>query len=438
MISAIKVIFSASFAILLSMQSSVAEAPMDIVVKQLKENRWQVQFSSAGPVSRLYFVSHALDEASARANYWEPVDPSIEFVRDSGMEYIQRKDGVDFDMVEFTVTTRFTRSIGSQPSFIPFSDGGVLIHDPSFIVWPERPETIIDKTINIVSSFYRLDGFERLSGEGERFSYIGKHKPEKLEGHHVLYDTGLSPHLKLKFDNVLPRVIEYFAARLNSNYDDLVFSISQNDESLDGQSGSRGGVVQNQVFFHFYGDVWRSQEDMDGQWVPMFIAHEMAHVFQDHDKLGMRQSWLTEGSADAMALLATMDLGYWQDVDRSAYLEQAFVECVSAIKQRQLSAEMTADNFRSGYDCGLLMHLAADSALRRASDGAMDLFTLWNEFMEKQQKGTLPDAETYLQLLRGHVPATADFLEKMAKDRIDDPDIVIEKGLADAGLQIFE
>jgi len=58
--------------------------------------------------------------------------------------------------------------------------------------------------------------------------------------------------------------------------------------------------------------------------------------------------------------------------------------------------------------------------------------------MEKQQEGALPDAETYLQLLRGHVPATAGFLEKMAKGRIDDPHIVIEKGIADAGLQISE
>jgi len=357
MISAIKVLLSASFAILLSIQSPVAEAPMNIVVRQLEGKRWHVRFASADPVSRLYFVSHALDEASARAIYWEPVDPSIEILRESGTEYIQRKDGVDFDVAEFTVATRFTRSIGSQPSFIPFSDGGVLIHDPSFIVWPERPETIIGKNVHIVSSFYRLDGFERLSGEGERFSYIGMHKPEALAGHHVLYDTGLSPHLKMRFDDMLPKVIEYFAARLNSNHDDLVFSISQHDESLEGKSGSKGGVVQNQVFFHFYGDVWRNQEDMDGQWVPMFIAHEMAHVFQDHYKLGMGQSWLTEGSADAMALLATMDLGHWQDVDRSAYLKQAFVECVSAIKKGQLSAEMTADNFRAGYDCGLLMHI---------------------------------------------------------------------------------
>jgi len=238
MISAIKVLLSASFAILLSIQSPVAEAPMNIVVRQLEGKRWHVRFASADPVSRLYFVSHALDEASARAIYWEPVDPSIEILRESGTEYIQRKDGVDFDVAEFTVATRFTRSIGSQPSFIPFSDGGVLIHDPSFIVWPERPETIIGKNVHIVSSFYRLDGFERLSGEGERFSYIGMHKPEALAGHHVLYDTGLSPHLKMRFDDMLPKVIEYFAARLNSNHDDLVFSISQHDESLEGRSGA--------------------------------------------------------------------------------------------------------------------------------------------------------------------------------------------------------
>lgn len=411
---------------------------MEIVLRQLEGKRWQVRFDLASPVSKLYFITNALDDASARANYWEPADPSIEIVRASGTEYIQRKDGVDFDVAEFTVATRFTRSIGSQPSFIPFSDGGVLIHDPSFIAWPEPPETIVGKEVELSFSFYRLDGFERISGEGQRFSYIGKHKLERLAGHHVLYDTGLSPHLRLMFDGFLPKVIEYFSARLNSKRDDLTFSISQHDESFDGQSGSKGGVVQNQVFFHFYGDIWRNPEEMDAQWVPMFIAHEMAHVFQDHYKLGIRQSWLIEGSADAMALLATMGLGYWQESDRSAYLEQALAECVSAIEQGQLSAEMTADNFRAGYDCGLLMHLAADSALRRESEGTMDLFTLWNEFMEKRQADALPDPEIYLQLLRGHVPATTDFLEKMTKHRIDDPGVFIESGLAEAGLQISE
>ena len=273
---------------------------------------------------------------------------------------------------------------------------------------------------------------------GNGFSYVGKHKPEKLADHQVLYDTGLSTHLRLMFDEMLPKVIDYFAARLNPKHDDLVFSISQQDESFDGQSGSKGGVVENQVFFHFYGDIWRNPEEMDAQWVPMFIAHEVAHVFQDHYKLGIRQSWLTEGSADAMALLATMDLGYWQESDRSIYLKQAFAECVSAIKQGQLPAEITADNFRAGYDCGLLMHLAADSALRRASAGALNLFTLWNEFTDERQADVLPDAESYLQLLREHVPATADFIETMIKERIGDPNIFIGSGMTDAGLQLSE
>ena len=375
--------------------------------------------------------------------YWEPVDPAFEIVRASGAEYIQRKDGVDFDEAEFTVATRFTRSIGSQPSFIPYSDGGVLIHDPSFVVWPEPPETIIGKEVELSLSFYHLDGFERLSGEGQRFSYIGKHKLETLAGHQVLYDTGMSPHLRGMFDKMLPKVIAYFAARLNAEHDDLVFSLSQHDESLDGQSGSKGGVIQNQVFFHFYGEVWRNPEEQDRQWVSMFIAHEMAHVFQDLQKFSAlnprnQQSWLIEGSADAMALLATMDLGYWQESDRRAYLEQAFVECVSAIKQGQLAAEVTADNFRAGYDCGLLMHLGVDGALRRASGGAMDLFTIWREFMEKRPANASHDAELYLQFLRGHVPATADFLEKMIKDRIDHPDVFIKNRLAEAGVRISE
>lgn len=411
---------------------------METIVRQLEGKRWQVQFDLGSPVSKLYFISHALDEPSARAKYWEPVDPSFEVVRASGAEYIQRKDGVDFDEAEFIVSTRFTRSIGSQPSFIPFSDGGVLIHDPSLIVWPEPPETIIGKDFEVSLSFYRLDGFERLSGGGQGFSYIGKQKLETLAGHHVLYDTGVSAHLREMFDRILPKVMAYFAARLNAGHGDLVFSLSQHDDSLDGQSGSKGGVIQNQIFFHFYGEVWRNPKDQNLQWLPMFIAHEMAHVFQDLQKLRNHQSWLIEGSADAMALLATMDLGHWQESDRNTYLEQAFVECVSAIKQGQLSAEMTADNFRAGYDCGLLMHLAVDSALRRASGGAMDLFTIWKDFIEKRQVDVLQDAELYLQLLRGHVPATADFLEKMIKDRIDHPDVFIENGLAEAGLQIFE
>ncbi len=443
MISAMKKLVFAIGAIIFSMQSSVAGAQMEVIVTQLEGKRWQVRFDSASPVPKLYFIANTLDEPSARTNYWEPVDPAFEIVRASGADYIQRKDGVDFDEVEFTVATRFTRSIGSQPSFIPFSDGGVLIHDPSFIVWPEPPETIIGKEVELSFSFYHLDGVERLSGEGQRFSYIGKHKLETLAGHQVLYDTGMSPHLRGMFDKLLPKVIAYFAARLNAEHDDLVFSLSQHDERLDGHAGSKGGVIQNQVFFHFYGEGWRNPEEQDRQWVSMFIAHEMAHVFQDLQKfsalsLGRQQSWLIEGSADAMALLATMDLGYWQESDRSAYLEQAFAECVSAIKQGQLSAEITADNYRAGYDCGLLMHLAIDRALRRESGGAIDLFAIWKEFMEKRPEGVLHDAELYLQLVRGYVPATADFLEKMIKGRIDHPDAFVRNGLAKAGLQISE
>ncbi len=443
MISAMKNLIFMSCAVFVPMYSSVAEVSMEVIIRQLEGKYWQVQFHSANPVSKLYFISHALDEASARANDWRPVDPSFEIVRASGTEYIRRKDGVDFNVAEFTVAIRFTRSIGSQPSFIPFSDGGVLVHDPSFIAWPEPPETIVGKEVGLSFSFYRLDGFEHVSGDGQRFSYIGKQKLERLAGHHVLYDTGLSPHLRVMFDDMLPKAMAYFAARLNAELDGLVFSLSQQDESFDGQSGSRGGVIDNQVFFHFYGEVWRNPEEQDRQWVPMFIAHEMAHIFQDLQKfsaLTLRgcQNWLIEGSADAMALLATMDLGHWHESDRRIYLEQAFTECVSAIKQEPLSAETTADNLRAGYDCGLLMHLAADSALRRASGGAMNLFTLWNEFTEDMQAVALPDGEIYLQILRRHVPATADFLEKMIMDRIDDPDFFIRNGLAEAGLKISE
>src|SRR3970040_2762518 len=77
-----------------------------------------------------------------------------------------------------------------------------------------------------------------------------------------------------------------------------------------GGYGYQGGTLPGQVFMHVYGrsDAFATRDFADR--MDSFFAHEAAPLYQRFPSLaGQGDSWIHEGGADAMALLALARLG---------------------------------------------------------------------------------------------------------------------------------
>jgi hypothetical protein len=86
---------------------------------------WYLTYSTDTFVNRIAFISNPNDSRSKR---WKPISNEFEVVYDKHQEFIQKKDGKAFNLVQLRLTPTYTQLPKAYAPFAPFSDGGALIH----------------------------------------------------------------------------------------------------------------------------------------------------------------------------------------------------------------------------------------------------------------------------------------------------------------------
>jgi predicted metalloprotease with PDZ domain len=87
--------------------------------------------------------------------------------------------------------------------------------------------------------------------------------------------------------------------------------------------------------------------------------------------------------------------------DASAYVqsaqEKAVGECRELLKGRSVHDAIAAGTFDAAYSCGMLINLAVDSKVRRATkhDG---LYAVWRDYLKRpSNKGSVVSGAAYLK-----------------------------------------
>jgi hypothetical protein len=312
---------------------------------------------------------------------------------------------------------------------MPFGDGGLSFYTGRmFACGGECPDdahwaisiAAAERSILVDGQRHDARAAWRDSGQG-RNVYVGQAEPVVTGDVVALIDTALPQQMRSQLETRIPRFMAYFTQKLGPLGHTPMLFASYDVSPSDGRWGRQGGTLPGQVFTHFYGDVWPSRIDDpalpdDLAW---FFAHEAGHMYQ-HDAWvdGDVNAWIHEGGAEAFAALALRAEGAGDVVE--AKVASASGQCAETVAQTSVRGAIEAGRFGAAYSCGLLVSLAIDGAVKRASPGSDGLYTVWRDFIASKPPGGHTEEDFLAAVARAGGDALAD--EVRAVVRTTSPD----------------
>ena len=434
---------------LASESASVALAPLD-------EDTWRVTFSVTDPTTRLKLI-RTPDES--RLHRWSFRNEEFVLVHDNGDDWIRRRDGVAFSKVTAIVPATYVPLPKEYAPFSPYQDGGLLIftgryHACSGQCSEDSPDAMGPRKMRLTpptgasvivnGTVYEGQATWLDTGAGTKV-YVGPAQPTETDDFVAVVDSALPQRIRTRLDTLLPVLMTYYAERLEPPHQKPMLFASYEPGYPDGW-GHQGGTLPGQVFMHFYGPVWSDRESPGDtndpnhaeETIAFFFAHEAAHLFQGQDRVRPENAiaWIHEGGADAQALLALAELESASPEYLESRKRDAFDECASGLGSQTLDEAAAAGDYQYHYSCGMLMNLAIDAALRRASNGQRGLFDFWSTFLDRVNVQADWTQENFLNVLRDDDEhQTAAFLQSLTDERQAKPREVLRRGLVSAGMR---
>ncbi len=376
----------------LQLVGCASTAQRDGVVLELSADgrRLDVSYRFARATTAMVFARNPDDSRSA---HWRTASADFEIVREDGKEWVRRVDGGRFSTAELIVPAAYRPLPKDYAAFSPFSDGGLLIHSGRFQVcpvgarkdgedcegpWSMRIRVPTDVHILLSGNRYERSADWLDTSDGTKI-YLGSAQPAADSSFIQVVDPGLPLEISGPMSESLPKIMAYFEQKLPPLVRRPMLYASYDPDYAHGY-GHQGGTLPDQIFMHFYGSVWRETDATGGtaEDILWFFAHEASHLFQ-HGVSGTRDaSWIHEGSAEAFAYLALESLG----LVPTAYLDErrrrSVEACREALGKGPLAEAADRGEFSGYYDCGLLMFLAVDNAIRTRSGERQDLSSFWS------------------------------------------------------------
>lgn len=383
----------------------------------LPEGQIRLTYRLARPVTALHFAQ-AL--GPYRASDWKAGDAAVRWVGEGDGERVERADGKPFDRISFAIAVRYRHLPKSYAPFSPFSEGSALIYSGQFQACaaapcaeaPPLPLTIAapGKTIGVAGR--RVADRAAFVSRNEGTSiFVGSLKPVAADGFVAIIDPGLPAEARTHLSRSLPQAMRDFGAIYGplSFRPELYVSIDPRPQS-DGSLSTQGGTLPRQIFMHFDGEGARERVAKGSPyWLDWFFAHEAAHLFQQ-DKAGKLvgddvAGWIHEGGADAMAATELARRGPAERRYVQQRRDEAAAACTTGLAAMPLGQATAAGNFDLHYQCGLLIWLAMDGALKKAGKPGLD--ALNRAFLARAKRGADWNQQTLLTTARDMgVPAT--------------------------------
>lgn len=408
---------------------------------------WLAAYRFDAPVREMRFARP--DARGRRAAGWRVVEPGLALTLEDGEEVLRRRDGGAFDRATLRVPPRYEVLDKDYAPFSPFSDGGVLIHTGRFFACAPRCDGADAPAWRFrVRAPAGQSLLHAGRAQGRRAAFVERDSGSKLyvgpgrvlETPHLLavLDPALPATTLGMLEQLLPRLLDYYAARLGALPAKPMLFASYDAAHAGGGYGHQGGTLPGQVFMHFYGRLPADRDlRQDAAQLRAFFAHEAAHLFQHVTADDPDDAWLHEGGAEAFAVLALRALGELDEAQAGAQRRAAWRECAAGLAGIALRESAARGAFGNYYRCGLLMQLAVDAAARRASGGRCDGFCVWRAFQARRDAGAPFDAETYFDAVAASADArTAAFLRRAAAERLEAPAAFFAHGLDQAGLPV--
>lgn len=351
-----------------------------------------------------------------RPKDWSVVTPGVVLERVGDLDLLRAVDG---GAVPRQVSLRLTPSnddLEADYSVLIFTDGSVAMFSGAFNVFPlETAEAIAAATADrrsvegewadvritwtdragpVLSKGERLA--QATAQNGDTYVLFGQAQMKEDERLVTVVDPQLPGWIVATIEDFAPRVIDYYAERLGpgeTRRPTIMASWYGPNPRLTSLSGS---VLPGLVTASFEGkELLEESPDVlaRNRW---FIGHESAHFWlgQTVRYEQSRDSWITEGGADLMAVRAqkTLDPAY----DARTELQQEVDDCVS-LGVKPVSEAGRRGEHRAFYACGAVFALTAEAAQARATGG--DWFDFLKVLIEESREDGVLTRDEWLSHL---------------------------------------
>lgn len=429
-----------------SAASTKARTPSNDIVATIERSgrgEWTLSYRLDDPAPALLFMrTHpTMDDKDWRVASWTVVSPNAKLQRVGQFDVLTSTNGKPLSKVRLKIVPFGEHLKADYVSFLKFSDGGLAIYSDHYLVAPikspEDANTFVPEQAKLpledlivkapgqrlLLAGKQVAGSAKVRmGEGA-YIYTGNVPVTNLPAVSAVIDTQLPQWFRTELSDFTPKLFRLYTDRLGAPGQTHPVTYVAWGGPVGSGTSMGGSVLKGTIVLevHGQGAVNPSAATLTGaRW---FLGHESAHFW-----LGQlvhydtpAEAWITEGSADLMAIRALEALtpGY----DARKQLQKSLTECLKVNGPGLALIGASARNdVRANYTCGAMLLLAAEAAARRKNPSA-DAFAWLKSLIEgSKADGVLTEAR-WLQLFEtttGDPALTASVREYLDKG-VDDP-----------------
>lgn len=209
---------------------------------------------------------------------------------------------------------------------------------------------------------------EATTHDGRAYVLFGETRVKETERLVTVADPQLPVWIADSIEGFAPRVADYYTYRLGTGQADRPTIMSTWYGPTEGTTTYGGSVLPGLIVMTFEGQelLTSSQAVLaENRW---FIGHETAHFWlgQTVRAERSRDSWITEGGADLMAVRAMQALD--PAFDEKSVLQSEVDDCVRLAAKPVAGAGQRGEH-RAYYACGAVFALTAEALQARATGG---------------------------------------------------------------------
>jgi hypothetical protein len=375
-----------AFALLLVLAANAARAEVDFlephevqVEVSRRGDQWTAEYTFDRPAEAWLFprtsATRGGDDAW-RERTWSVDTAGVRIQRRGSFDVLVAKRGP----VPVKVRLRFTplnqKLADDYTPALLFTDGGVALFSGQFDVFPLRTareaaklpsdlNNVLMPQTNLRMSFSDGRSTVRHSGDSPSYAFLGPTRPVETPDVVTLLDPQLPAWIRSALVKVVPELLALYSEQLGKPKTGRPTVIVSWKGPTPGIVSRGGGALFGQIVMEYEGvgmvaeTPERRAEDL---W---FVAHEAAHFWlgQTVGYEYARDSWITEGGADLLAIrvIAALKLPF----DWRGQLNQAITDCAALTRRKGVESARERGEHRAYYACGVVLGLVAEGATRK-------------------------------------------------------------------------
>lgn len=366
-------------------------APAAVITVARDGDRWTADYelSQDAPVWAFYrsTVTNGTREPW-RPRDWTVTTPGVVLERIGDLDVLRATDG---GPVPRRVSLRLTPSgenLEADYPVLKFTDGSVAMPTGAFDVFPLPSLEAVRLSDDARAPYRRAVSNARVTwrdaagpvlyhgqrqaeavgDDGRTYVLFGSIEVKAAERLVTVADPELPSWIADSIEGFAPRVADYYTARLGAGQSDRPTIMSTWYGPTVGTTNYGGSVLPGLIVMTFEGQELLTSSDAvlaENRW---FIAHESAHFWlgQTVRAERSRESWMTEGGADLMAVRAMKALD--PAFDEKAVLQAEVDDCTRLGGSPLVEAGQRGEH-RAWYACGAVFALVAEAAQKKATGG---------------------------------------------------------------------